>query len=133
MAKSGNTRITVKGLDFQCYVKIDGEHEVLDFHIWMKFREDVQYELIPTFVANLNRTKIVVQFSYTTSPDECAYLDGVFQLPYKYGFKRLNFIYMLRLFSTIFINAIRENDQEDLFFLKRPELGRSLMQKFNNS
>lgn len=82
---------------------------------WMQCKENAPVEELPEFVCKLNQ-KIVVQFIHTTYEDGRAYIDGHYYMPYKFGLNTKNFLYMLRKFSSIFIDVIREYDSDDVFF-----------------
>jgi hypothetical protein len=108
-------KITVKGLDFICYVSVNEELNLITMRTWLQCKEDVVIDQLREFVCNLNK-KIIVQFNYTTYEDGRAYVDGYYQMPYKFGFNTKNFLYMLRKFTSVFIDSIREADTDDVFF-----------------
>lgn len=108
-------QITVRGLDFICHISITEELNLITMRTWIQCKEEIDLDQLRELVCTLNK-KIIVQFNYTTYEDGRAYVDGYYQMPYKFGFNTKNFLYMLRKFTSVFIDSIRQADTDDKFF-----------------
>lgn len=108
-------RIVVQGLDITCYVIIDNEFKFLTIRTYMRCRQDAPIHEIPKLVCDLGRTKMV-QFSYTLNDEGGVSIDGFYEMLYKHGFNKKNFLYSLREFSSFFITRFRIMDRYEIFF-----------------
>jgi hypothetical protein len=108
-------RVVVQGLDITCYVSIEAEYNLLTLRTYIRCRENAPIEEIPKLVCELGKTKMV-QFSYTISEDGTVYIEGYYEILYKHGFNKKNFLYSLREFSSFFITQFRIMDRYETFF-----------------
>jgi hypothetical protein len=106
----------VRGLDFPCWVHVDQDRELIKIRTYIKCKDNAPLDDLPGFVLNINGTKILVSFTSSVYEDGRGYLNGYHYMYFKYGFNEKNFIYTLRKFSSIFREAITENDKDDIFF-----------------
>lgn len=108
-------RIVVQGLDVTCYVIINEELNLLTIRTFIDCRDDAPIDEIPKLVCDLGRTKMV-QFSYTVTDEGRIYIEGYYEIIYKYGFNKKNFLYSLRKFTSLFKDCFRFLDRYDDFF-----------------
>jgi len=106
----------VKGLDIGLWVSLDKEAELIRVFTYIQCKENAPVENLGILSNDCNNSYIFVQFSATVYEDGSGYLNGCYYIYYKFGLIPAMLNYSLRKFSTIFIEAVREKDNEDIFF-----------------
>lgn len=104
------------GIDFGVFIKIDSERARIRLFTFMQCKDGTTSEDLIHFTTKLNDQYILVRFTPTIYDDGRAFLNGDYDLLYPFGLSVENFVATLKKFSNIYIQTIREEDQDDVFF-----------------
>lgn len=104
------------GIDFGLWVKINSDRGYIRLLTYMKCKEGVDIDALDAFASRLNSNYVFVRFTTTVSDNGQAYLYGDYDLLYTFGVSVENFVATVRKFSAVFVDAIRSEDEDDVFF-----------------
>ena len=104
------------GIDFGVFIKIDADRTRLRLFTYMQCKEGTSPEDLLQFVSKLNDEYILVRFTKMVYDDGSAYLNGDYDILYPFGLGVEHFVATLKKFASIYIQAIREEDKDDVFF-----------------
>lgn len=104
------------GLDFGVFIQIDAERTRIRLFTYFECKEGVASEDLARFVSNLNNEYLLVRYTHTVYQDGRSFLNGDYDLFYTFGLPVENFIVTLRKFSSVFIDSVRAEDPDDVFF-----------------
>ncbi|KAA6231743.1 YbjN domain-containing protein [Chlorobium phaeovibrioides] len=113
-----NNEIYIKSssVDFPLWVKIDNERKTIKLYTYLQLKEDAPHERLAAFAQKLNNTFVTVKFTTTEYDDGRAYLNGNYFFYTTFGIIVPQLIHTIKMFSEIFIDAIREHDEDNTFF-----------------
>ncbi|HCD36757.1 YbjN domain-containing protein [Chlorobium phaeovibrioides] len=103
-------------VDFPLWVQINDERKTIMLYTHLKFKDDAPRDQLAAFAQMLNDTYTTVQFATGESDDGKAFLKGYYNIYTNFGIIVPQLIHTVKKFSEIFIDAIREKDQEYIFF-----------------
>lgn len=104
------------GLDFGVFVKIDEERARIRLFTYMQCKDETSAEALASFVAKLNDEYVLVRFTSTVYDDGRTFLNGDYDYLYTFGLNVENFIVTIKKFASVFIDSIRAEDKDDVFF-----------------
>lgn len=103
-------------VDFPLWVMIDDERKTIMLYTQFKLKDDAPVDQLAAFAQMLNDTYTTVQFAAGESDDGKVFLKGYYNIFTNFGIIVPQLIHTVKKFSEIFIDAIREKDQENIFF-----------------
>jgi len=103
------------GIDFGVFIQLEKERSKLRLMTYYQCKEGVDEGELGKFVAALNKQYVLVKFTATSYDDGRKYLNGFYDIYYNFGLDSALFLFTLRKFAAIFLEAVRE-DTDDVFF-----------------
>jgi hypothetical protein len=107
------------GVKFPVWVQLDSDAKHIRLYTTIKCKEDAPIEDLSAFAQKLNDIYHTVQFTtslYDDDDNKRAYLDGCYTIYLNFGIIIPQLIKTTQRFAEIFIDAVRENDSENVFF-----------------
>ena len=104
------------GIDFGVFIKIDSDRARIRLFTYMQCKDGTSSEDLLRFASKLNDEYILVRFTKMVYEDGSAYLNGDYDILYPFGLGVEHFITTLKKFASIYIQAIRDEDKDDVFF-----------------
>lgn len=99
-----------KGLAFDVFVSIEDDKNLIKLRTYVQLKPSITERQLREVVAELNRETAPLKFTSTYYEDKSpphGYIDGDYYFFYQFGFTQESFLYMIRLFSLAFSNAIK--------------------------
>lgn len=117
-ADSEDNEIYIQGscVEFPLWVEINDERKTIKLYTFLKLKEDAPRERLAAFAQKLNDTFVTVKFTTTEYDDGRAYLNGNYFFYTTFGIIVPQLIHTIKKFSEIFIDAVREYDEDNTFF-----------------
>lgn len=106
----GETLHATKGLAFDVFVTIEEDKNLIKLRTYVQLKPSVSERQLNDIVAELNRETAPLKFTATYYGEESpphGYIDGDYYFFYQFDFTPESFLYMIRLFSLAFSNAIK--------------------------
>jgi hypothetical protein len=100
----------VDGLAFDVFITIDEEKNLIKLRTYLRLNDSVSESQLNSIAEKLNRETGPIRFTTTYYGGESpphGYIDGDYYFFYQFGFSAESFIYLTRLFSLAFSNAIK--------------------------
>lgn len=104
------------GIEFGTYVKLDKERDRIRLFTFLQCKDGIEEQELTNFAAKLNNEYIYVRFTATKYDDGRAFLNGDYDYLYTFGLSVENFVATVRKFASVFIDAVRDEDPDDVFF-----------------
>ena len=105
------------GIDFPFWLKIDEKKKRIKFYTYLKAKDGTSPENLKEFAHELNDQYVTVRFTISVDEEDGrVYLFGDYFLYTGFGIIVPQLIHTAKKFAKIFIDAVREEDQGDVFF-----------------
>jgi hypothetical protein len=114
--EDGSVYAKPDGIDFGVFVKFDEERSRIRLFTYVQCKQGTTGEALHDFLSKLNEEYILVRFSKTEYEDGRTYLNGDYDYLYTFGLVAENFLATIKKFASVYIDAIRTEDQDDVFF-----------------
>jgi hypothetical protein len=114
-----NNEVYVKsggGVDFGLWVEIDDENKSIQLYTNLKCKEGAPTDKLSAFAYSLSETYRTVKFSSNVYDDGGAFLNGSYHIYTNFGILIPQLIYTIKMFSEIFLLAVKDGDSDDVFF-----------------
>lgn len=104
------------GIDFGLWLKFPADKTLVKLFTYAQCKENTSLEAIQKFATKLNSEYLFVKFTVSQYEDGRTYLNGEYDYLFPFGMISENLIASVKMFSSIFITSIQDEDSNDEFF-----------------
>jgi hypothetical protein len=104
------------GIEFPVRVIIDNERKSIKIFTFLETRDGAPNDELPLFAQKLNDKFVTTRFTASIYDDDRAFINGEYYFYTNFGLIIPQFIYTVKKVAEIFVDAIREYDNDEKFF-----------------